>query len=118
MAGSMIGTASVVKRGQGAKSTPLEGTGLLTYKPRMPKGRGTIDVKRRDRVVNWVRYEMKRRQIESIREAARRLGISHTYLARLLLGEQTPGLELVIRMHDVWHIDATILLDEDPPKVK
>jgi hypothetical protein len=118
MARSMIGTGTVVKRGQSSKTVAFEGTGLLAYKTAMPKGRGTIDVERRDRIVNWVRYEMKRRQIESIREAARRLGISHTYLARLLLGEQTPGLELVIRMHDVWHIDATILLDEDPPKVK
>jgi transcriptional regulator with XRE-family HTH domain len=118
MARSMIGTSTVVKRGQSSKTVALAGTGLLTYKKAMPKGRGTIDVERRDRIVNWVRYEMDRRQIDSIRETARRLGISHTYLARLLLGEQTPGLELVIRMHDVWRIDATVLLDEDPPKVK
>jgi transcriptional regulator with XRE-family HTH domain len=81
-------------------------------------GRGEIDTKTRERIRGWVVHEMNRRGIVSIREAARKIGVSHTYLTRVLGGDTTPGIEFLLRVHRKWHISLDILCDEDPPPTK
>jgi ribosome-binding protein aMBF1 (putative translation factor) len=82
----------------------------------MPRQRGEIDTETRDRIRAWIRYEMGRRDIESMREFARKIAVSHTYVQRVLAGEQHPGFEFVLRMHRKLHISLDRLVDEDPPK--
>lgn len=77
--------------------------------------RGIIDQETRDRIRAWISYEMKRRDIESIREFAEKLGVNHAYLSRIISGQQTAGLELVLRMHRKLHMSADVILDDDPP---
>jgi transcriptional regulator with XRE-family HTH domain len=78
-------------------------------------GRGTMDADTRKRIRGWLLYEMKKRDIVSIREMARKIGVAHTYVTRVLNEETTPGLEFVVRMHRTLHISMDTLCDEDPP---
>lgn len=78
-----------------------------------------VDQETRDRLAAWLRHEIKRRAISgespSQRQIAEKLGLSHAYLSRILTGVQTAGLEVLIRLHRVFHVDANVLLDDDPP---
>ncbi|HET8540135.1 MAG TPA: helix-turn-helix transcriptional regulator [Anaeromyxobacter sp.] len=78
--------------------------------------RGTIDEETRGRVVAWLRREQEDQGIASIRELARRLGLSHSYLARVLSGSQAPGLDLVLRFTRTFGLSADRVLEEDPPR--
>jgi transcriptional regulator with XRE-family HTH domain len=69
----------------------------------------------RDRIRAWIAYEMKRRDIESIREFAELVEVNHAYLSRVISGKQTAGLELLLRLHQNLHISADRILDQDPP---
>jgi plasmid maintenance system antidote protein VapI len=92
---------------------------MLRYQDRVSPasriGRGEVDQETRERIRKWIVYEMKRRQIDSIREMAGKLDVSHSFLARILNGDQSAGLEMVLRLNRRLHIDAQVLLNEDPP---
>lgn len=77
--------------------------------------RGTVDQVIRDRIRAWIQYEMTRRQIGSIRELAEMIDVNHAYLSRVIAGNQTAGLELVLRLHRKLHISADAMFDSDPP---
>ncbi len=77
--------------------------------------RGTIDQKVRDRIRAWIVHEMQRRGIESIRELANKIEVNHAYLSRVMAGDQTAGLELVLRLHNRLHISIDAMVDQDPP---
>ncbi len=78
--------------------------------------RGTIDEETRSRVVAWLRREQEDQGLASIRELARRLGVSHSYVARILSGDQAPGLDLVVRFTRTFGLSADRVLNEDPPR--
>lgn len=78
-------------------------------------GRGPVDELVRERVRAWIRYEMDKRQIDSIREASRKLKCSHAYLTRVLNGETTTGLELCLRLRQQWHVSIDAMVDDFPP---
>ena len=81
-----------------------------------PRGRGIIDQATRDRIRRWIEYEMKKRQIDSIREMARRVGVSHAYLSLIVNGQSTAGLELVIRLNRKLHVSIDAMVNDEPPK--
>jgi transcriptional regulator with XRE-family HTH domain len=78
--------------------------------------RGTIDEETRRRVVAWLRREREEQGFASIRKLARRLEVSHSYLARVLGGAQAPGLDLVLRLTRIFGLSADRVLNEDPPR--
>ncbi len=73
------------------------------------------DLETRERIRAWVLYEMKKRQIDSLRQMARLITVSHTYLQRIVSREQKAGLEFVLRMHRKLHISLDTICDQDPP---
>jgi transcriptional regulator with XRE-family HTH domain len=82
-----------------------------------PRGRGSIDQQTRDRIQKWIRYEMQKRQIDSIRELARKIGVSHAYLSLVVNGQSTAGLELVLRLNRRLHISIDAMVNDEPPTV-
>ncbi len=78
--------------------------------------RGTIDEETRGRIVAWLRREQEDQALASIRELARRLGLSHSYVARVLSGALAPGLDLVLRFTRTFGLSADRVLNEDPPR--
>jgi transcriptional regulator with XRE-family HTH domain len=79
-------------------------------------GRGQIDAPTRERITAWVRRELEEQGFGSIREMARRMGVSPAYLSRVLARTQTPGLELLLRFTRTFGLPATRVLEEDPPR--
>jgi transcriptional regulator with XRE-family HTH domain len=80
----------------------------------MPAG-SRIDKETRRRITAWIRVEMEDRGVQSAREFARFIGVSNAYLSRVLAGDQTPGLELVLRLTRRLELSADRLLNEEPP---
>lgn len=76
--------------------------------------RGTVDQVTRDRIRAWIVHEMKRRQIGSIRELAEMIEVNHAYLSRVIAGEQTAGLELVLRLNRKLHISIDAMVNSEP----
>lgn len=52
-----------------------------------------------DQLAQWLARELKERSW-SIRETARRAGLSHTPIANLLSGRITPGLDVLVKLAD------------------
>jgi transcriptional regulator with XRE-family HTH domain len=76
--------------------------------------RSRIDLTTRRRIAAWIRVEMEDRGVASAREFARTIGVSAPYLSRILSGDQTPGLELVLRLTRKLGLSADRLLNEEP----
>ena len=81
----------------------------------MPSGQG-VDIKSRLRIVGHLRQVYETRQFRSVREMAGRLDYSVASLARVLNGEQGPGLELLQKVHQILHVSIDHMLDDDPPE--
>jgi len=77
------------------------------------RGRGPVDGEVRNRIAAHLRKT--KSQLDcSIRELARRIGCSHAYLARIVGGQTTPGLELLLRCKRELGISADCWLEQDP----
>lgn len=102
--------------GTGKREATFHSDASSSYGADMTKmGRGPIDEEVREQIRNWIRYEMRKRQIDSIRDFCSRIHVSHSYVSRILLGESSPGLELCLRMRKYLHVSVDAMLDGNPP---
>lgn len=74
-----------------------------------------IDAATRERLRAWIRYLYSDRGFTKQEQFANVLGISTPHLNQLMSGARTCGLDVVIKLHRTMHIDASKLLDSDPP---
>ena len=78
-------------------------------------GRKETDPIVRARIAAWTRYLMRSRGYANPTEMARKLGVTRPAVSTVLRGTRTPGLDYLVKLHRVFHIQADVLLDEDPP---
>lgn len=101
--------ASGVKKHQGAAPTQSLG-----------RRKGETDLETRARIAAWIRYEMRARargsEDFSQREFASLVGVSHTYINRVLSEVQTAGMELLLALNRKLGIDLNKLCNRDPPE--
>ncbi len=77
--------------------------------------RADIDPLRRERIAAWLDYYIKRRDWTRQRMADE-LHVSEPTVTNAVNRKRTPGLDLLIKMHDHLKLSTDDLLDTDPPK--
>lgn len=76
-----------------------------------------LDIRTRARVAAWLAYYRKKygHQYKTHAALAAALNLSQATVVNILNRRRTPGLEVLLRMHRVFHVSTDTLLDTDPP---
>lgn len=86
--------------------------------PWMPK-KEYIDQETRERIAGWVLHRMTEWNIPTQAALGRKLGIDRSTAGRILNATaRSLGLDVFLKIHRVLRLDATLILNESPPKTK